>query len=254
VLEKNDVIEGIHQSKFKNNPSGYKALTKIEIEEIRNTPSKPLMPKQESGTRPANALPYELYADGKLNGEKNLFELHLKTGDKIYGNASAGSPFHVYANNNKDPRAYAVKAGDQLSDSWKLTDFENNVYRLMVYGPNGFYREFNGNDNNPNIEIQCNYEMKNGSPSGNIELIINNKSDRSIKVDVADQSYKQKKLQRSIHAGRKENIIHNLNDSRGWYDFTVTLESNTSFMNRYAGRVENGKETITDPLMGSTST
>jgi phospholipase C len=124
----------------------------------------------------------------------------------------------------------------------------------MVYGPNGFYREFNGNNSDPHIEVQCNYEMKNDSPSGNIELMINNKSGRSIKVHITDQSYKQKNLQRSIQNGRKENIIYNLKDTRGWYDFTVTVESITSFMKRYAGRVENGKERITDPVMGNTAT
>jgi phospholipase C len=84
--------------------------------------------------------------------------------------------------------------------------------------------------------------------------MINNKSGRSVKVHITDQSYKQKNLQRSIQNGRKENIIYNLKDTRGWYDFTVTVESITSFMKRYAGRVENGKETITDPVMGNTAT
>lgn len=36
----------------------------------------------------------------------------------------------------------------------------------------------------------------------------------------------------------------------GWYDFTVKQKGNNVFERRYAGRVEIGKPTKTDPFMG----
>jgi phospholipase C len=36
----------------------------------------------------------------------------------------------------------------------------------------------------------------------------------------------------------------------GWYDFTVKQKGNAIFERRYAGRVETGKPTKTDPFMG----
>jgi phospholipase C len=35
----------------------------------------------------------------------------------------------------------------------------------------------------------------------------------------------------------------------GWYDFSVFIEGNTVFEKRYAGHVETGKESKSDPLM-----
>ena len=35
----------------------------------------------------------------------------------------------------------------------------------------------------------------------------------------------------------------------GWYDFTVRVEGVDGFMRRFAGRLENGKEGVSDPAM-----
>ncbi len=249
-LEKDDVIEGIHKSKFRDYPSGYVSISKEEVEQFRNSASMPVMVKQEIGTRPANALPYEIYAEGKMSDDKNSFVMQLEAGNTIFGDITAGSAFHIYTNNNKDPRAYAVKAGDRLADSFKMSDFDNGNYQLKVYGPNGFYREFAGNKNDPNVNVRCNYEMKGGGPTGNIEVTIANSSDRAVKVKITDLSYKRNNLQRSIKNGGKANISLNLKENHGWYDFTVSIDGINPFIKRYAGRVENGKETITDPVMG----
>ncbi len=44
---------------------------------------------------------------------------------------------------------FAVKSADHLSASWPLMEFENNIYHLRVYGPNGFFREFKGSADDP---------------------------------------------------------------------------------------------------------
>ena len=41
-------------------------------------------------------------------------------------------------------RDYAIKAGDQLNDTWKLSESESGQYAVDVYAPNGF-RTFKGN-------------------------------------------------------------------------------------------------------------
>jgi phospholipase C len=250
-LEKDDVIEGIHKAKFRDYPSGYKALSKAEIEQIRTTSLTPLMEKQESGTRPANALPYELYVEARLSDDKNSLVVQLETGSKIFGNKAAGSAFHIYTNNNKDPRAYAVKAGDRLTDSFKMSDFVDGNYQLTVYGPNGFYREFAGNKNDPSVDVRCSYEIKNGTPTGNVDVTITNNSDRLMKLKITDQSYKRNNHQRSVNSKSKTNILLNLKGSNKWYDFIVGIEGSNTFIRRYAGRVENGTESLTDPAMGN---
>ena len=44
------------------------------------------------------------------------------------------------------------------------------------------------------------------------------------------------------------NIPMDLEKSHHWYDFTVKTEK--SFSQRFAGRVETGKQGISDPAMG----
>nr|WP_232316895.1 phospholipase domain-containing protein [Candidatus Burkholderia verschuerenii] len=39
-------------------------------------------------------------------------------------------------------------------------------------------------------------------------------------------------------------------DSGNWYDFTVTANTASSFRRRFAGRIENGRDLVSDPAMG----
>jgi len=41
-----------------------------------------------------------------------------------------------------------------------------------------------------------------------------------------------------------------LERTRGWYDLVVTVEGDSAFEYRYAGHIENGKASISDPGMG----
>jgi phospholipase C len=48
----------------------------------------------------------------------------------------------------------------------------------------------------------------------------------------------------------EETIIINLLKSGGWYDFTLRIPGNKSFEKRYAGHVETGSDSKSDPAMG----
>ena len=41
-----------------------------------------------------------------------------------------------------------------------------------------------------------------------------------------------------------------LDRTHGWYDLTVTARDDDGFEHRYAGHLENGRDSITDPAMG----
>ncbi len=154
---KRDLFLGqIQQAENKPIPANYKKLSPNEIEQARKSPSaSPWLPKQEPGTRPSCALPYELAVDGALRKDRASFVLTLAAGDKLFGSRSAGAPFHAYARTKSGwSRSYAVKPGDKISDDWLLSDFEKGVYQIRVHGPNGFYREFRGDANDPRIEIK----------------------------------------------------------------------------------------------------
>lgn len=250
-LERNEFIEGVHKARFRKDPSGYKALSNEDIAAVnKDIYSSPLMPRQEKGTRVSNALPYQLYADGALSADKQSFVVQFAARNEIFGSKAAGSPFMVYTFNQLSPRAYAVKAGDTLKDTWLLEDFDQQRYHIAVHGPNGFLREFTGNSKDPQLSIMCDYEAAKKSLTGNIVLKVKNESPTSITLTLHDHAYGSKDIVRTIGAKSDSTLIVNLSGNHNWYDFSIHTKGHEHFMTRYAGRVETGKPTLTDPAIG----
>jgi phospholipase C len=249
-VEHDPFVESIHKAQFKGLPSGFHALTSAEIEQANRTPASSVLPRQEKGTRTARPLPYELYVDGKVAANKS-FEIRFEARKDIFGESSAGSPFHVYCYGASfSNRAYAVSAGDALTDTWTTEAFDKDQYHFKVHGPNGFFREFKGSINEQEVEVLCSYEK---SPkkklTGNIEFTIINRSSKAVSVVITDNAYKQSAQTKKIPAGDEIKVRVDLTKTFGWYDSSVTIEGNTRFENRFAGRVETGSEGITDPGM-----
>jgi phospholipase C len=240
-VDKVPFIESIHKAQFKNAPAGYKQLTAADIAAVNQDPaSATFMAKQEEGIRPASALPYELSVNGRLSGK--VFKIDFAAGNTIFGKKAAGAPFNVYAPGKYTSRkgemeavrtwSYAVSAGDQIADEWPLAQFENGEYHLRAYGPNGFFREFKGNSNDPDIVLAFH----------NMELTYS--GDET--VEITDNAYKSGN--HTLKGTSK--ITLDLSSSFGWYDFTVKVKGFKEFEQRFAGRVETGKTSFSDPLMG----
>lgn len=258
LLEKTDFIEKIYSSKFRELPDNYKKLTAEEISLINKNPAaSAYFPKQEKGVRPACPLPYELYVNGSR--QQNSFSISFSASDQSFGKKSAGSPFTVYAMNPYQQEVlrswdYTVAAGDTLQDEWLLNNFPEGKYHLRVYGPNGFFREFSGDDKNPLLTVSCSYEKDKLSPlklSGNIIVTISNHGKQTQDVEIRDISYKTGNKILKVKANSKASLILDLTKSYNWYDFSIVIAGNTLFMERFAGKVENGTITKTDPLMGN---
>jgi phospholipase C len=263
-VERDEFLESIHSAQFKNLPSNYKKLSAAEIEKINVYPYDAAeLPSQEKGTRSASPLPYELFVNGQLSADKKSFEINFKAGNETWGKRSAGAPFNVYApgvflNESVKTWSYAVSPGDTLKDSWSLKDFKNDQYHLRVYGPNGFYREFMGNEKDPQLDLLINYERGKGKSNkeltGNIVLSILNKENKPVTVEIIDNSYKtgNKSLSLASSANGKASgtIQLNLEKNHAWYDFSIRIKGFPLFEKRYAGRVETGHPGKTDPLMG----
>jgi phospholipase C len=272
-LKKDAFMESVYNAKFKKLPNDFKALNPEEIRLFRNNPyDSQYMPQQEKGIRPSNGLFYHLQAEGKLNTEKKSFDIRFESDSKIFGKKTLGSPFNVYApgkylqhENQSDAFrelrtwAFAVKSSDHVEYSWPLQSFENNIYYLRVYGPNGFFREFRGTAGDPTLEVFCNYlvggtdQMK---PTGNINLNFRNGGQTPLTISITDNAYKtgslKKILQPSADHAIDNNVSLDLSKQFGWYDFTVAIEGNEAYRRRYAGRVETGLSSFSDPFMGRT--
>ena len=269
-LDRKPFIEKIYNAKFKKDPLNFRQLSKEEIDQTNKDPfSTSILPRQEKGTKPACALPYQLYADGKLSGDKKNFELTFSAKNEIFGIQSAGAPFNLYfpkkfatkegGFENAGSRSYTVAAGSNLIESLPVHSFENDIYQLRVYGPNGFFREYSGTVADPDVSIICDYERPDKlikKLSVNIDLkIVSLHPNKSIEIEIKDNAYKNKPIKKTLTKkdfadGDGYSIILNLNKSFGWYDFSVFVKGCNDFKRRYAGHVETGKASFTDPFMG----
>jgi phospholipase C len=270
-LERDEFIESIHKAQFKQLPKNYKKLSKEEIAAInKDRWASPLMPQQEKGIRNACALPYELIADAGLPvGGRWEVSIGLQARNDLFGKQAAGAPFHVYAiglKNKQAPqsRSYAVEPDSIVSDVWPLSDFENGIYHLQVYGPNGFFNEFIGDQNDLlGIDVFYEYERvpkRRDLATGNVLLKLANTifkpadGPRPVEFEIIDNAYKAP-VQKISLPSNYQIIKHqyfpiDTAKSFGWYDFSVKIKGNPVFERRYAGRVETGKPGKTDPFMG----
>jgi len=260
ALDKNSFLRNIQNSKFKDIPHTYKSLSEQEIELINTDPKQsPYFPQQEKGVKPANAIPYELYVDGVFDQQRNSFSIIFQAQDNVFKAKSAGSPFLVYAMNAYDGETwktweYAVAAGDKLSDSWALSKFEHRGYHFRVYGPNGFYREFKGTAENSGLTLSCRYEFAakmEAQPTGNLVFVVKNTAPAAKELLIEDLGYNKPTVSRVIPANATIDIVLPLKDSFSWYDFQLQIKGNTAWSERFAGHVETGEVSKTDPLMGA---
>jgi len=264
-LDRDKFVESIQRAKSKEIPSNYAKLTPQQIAAYNENPLKvPNTSRQEPGIRPACALPYEMYCEGDLNLEHKTFNIAMRAGNAVHGARSAGAPFNVYLRNTATatgvrPRGpnnqnmvvatYAVKAGDTLQEAVPLQLFAGGKYEVDVHGPNGFYRAFRGDSTPSPIVVRCVYSGTASRLTGNVEARVKNVSDKPVTIVVADVSYKTGTQTKEVAPGQQISIPVQAFVAHGWYDFTVQAKgSNAS--TRYAGRVETGKSSFTDPLMG----
>jgi phospholipase C len=81
-------------------------------------------------------------------------------------------------------------------------------------------------------------------------LLIKNASSQSQTIEITDPSYKAAPVTKTITAGKATSVVVDLGKNKNWYDLIVRVKGNNNFEQRFAGHVENGQISTTDPLMG----
>jgi len=208
-------------------------------------PAEQSLPTQEPGLRPARALPYELHVHGEadvLSGNVTL---------RFRNRGEAGAAFQVRSGNNSNgPWTYTIGAGQEAADTWNYSGSNGPEYDLSVWGPNGFLRVFQGTvaASGANVKVESFYHVDGFQPA--IDLIIENRGSSRVHAQVWD-FYSGRTFERQLRPGEAVTERWRLDDSFGWYDLTVTVDSDASFVRRLAGHVENGRDSISDPAIGT---
>ena len=223
-------------------------LLLAELEYLGQTTSGPVplppedqqrLPEQTYGLRRARPLPYQLEvlaAVDAASGEPQL---------RFINTGSAAAVFHVYDRLRLEriPRRYTVAAGASLADRWPVAA-DTRQYDLWVLGPNGFHRLFRGSAGSERIETELLVERA----SRTLRLRIRNAGSTAAAVLVSAAAYRvDGPWARTVAAGDAQELSWSLAPSEGWYDFT--LSGPDGFTRRFAGHLEDGQASTSDPAM-----
>lgn len=253
MLKRDAFLKPIHQAQFKAVPGNFRSLTKTEMEKAKTDwTSLSLFPEQEKGMSVSCALPYELSVEGRAHSE-DRFELKLHAGNQRFGARSSGAPFTVYGHPD-GIRSYAVSAGDTLVDHFDFSKAEGKKYALKVYGPNGFYRSFEGGKTGPDIQFWIGETISSGKkPKAELTLLAKLNTNEPLEISVEHNAYNYGKMVKRLNPSDSGHVVEvmklSLDESFSWYDFSVKVKGVPGFVQNFAGRVETGQSSMSDPQM-----
>ena len=193
-------------------------------------------PRQEPGQRPARALPYDFDVAAKAGPDGLMISL-ANTG-------RAGAAFNLYARGGGEPRFYTVEAGKALTD---IVPMDGGAYDLALHGPNGFLRAFRGQATSAGPDAFARFDAR----TGKLLITLRNDGARPVGLEIAHNAYRQAppRLVR-LAPGAQAAETYDLKDSANWYDLVVTCVEAPSFRRRMAGHGEDGRPSLSDPLLG----
>ncbi|WP_257667973.1 phosphocholine-specific phospholipase C [Parapedobacter tibetensis] len=252
-VDRNTDVARIYSAKTKRLPGNYRLLQPDELDRMaQNIHDASLLPQQEPGTKPACALPYDVSLTFRVDHKLQRLSILFGLDGKLPKTKQIGMPFRVhcpvaYGDDVQIGRTwdFAVKQGEQLQYHWPLVDFENGRFQLEVHGPNGLYGMVTGDRDMPGFEATATGDIT----SGDIELSF--MGSENYKLHIKDLVYGNPPEMLKIKGkGRQTGLTFPCR--HGWYDVGITIEDVSAFDLRFAGHVETGSVSITDPLMGKT--
>jgi phospholipase C len=210
------------------------------------TPTSLVAPVQDSGVRPARALPYDLQVQASVAG--NSVSLRFEN------NGDAGAVFHVYNRLAlaEAPRRYTVEAGKQLSGSWSVAT--GAAYDLWVLGPNGFHRHLTGTMPASTSAV-ARPDLTLASDRVNDDLLVTLRNDGNTACTFVLQMLRYGSASQEVNVpARSSHALRlSLRDAHNWYDYSLKVKGLSGWSRRFAGHLENGAPSISDPAMGGTA-
>ncbi len=195
--------------------------------------------------RYSRALPYELHTNAGI--EDGIVTL-------TFGNPGRqGAVFHVYdkAHLDRIPRRYTVEAHKSLDDTWDTRAGDSGGsggYDLEVFGPNGFLRTFVGNALRPaELDVRLVYDAARRA----VSLSVRNTGTTPVSVTVTANAYRARgPWTMKVASGKTVERQWPVAQNGNWYDLTAT-EAGSGYQRRFAGRLETGKDGVSDPAMAT---
>ncbi|MGR3874695.1 phosphocholine-specific phospholipase C [Streptomyces graminifolii] len=215
-------------------------------------PTNNALPVQETGTRPARALPYQ--PNGYLD------HLEFGTGGKILawfamanqgGAAKSAAHLSIHPNAYRDttPWQYTVDPGGTASDYFNIgTGYGSGKYDITMVGPNRFLRRFQGDATKAgkSVEVSTRYAVEPGTGKLAIYFRMTNSAATPVKFTITSNHYRgDGPWTYTVAAGAStEDFFNAVAYQGGWYDFTVTVDSDATWSRRFTGHLESGAASV----------
>lgn len=250
-VDRNSYVERILSARNKNLPHGFVQYNAADLQQRTAWNDLPNFPKQERGVKKACGLPYHVNANIKVEAKE--VHLYFAIEANQLKNKDYLAPIQVYAHQkiqNESGRNWNFSVNEQepISYAWATQELEDGRYNFSVHSFNGFYRNFKGHIADPQVEINCTVLA-----NQMVQLVLKNKSNKALTFFVQDVVYVKTNQTIKLTAQAEQLIELDYADYKGWYDVVITLAEHKSFMYHYAGHIENGGSSITDPYMASFS-
>jgi phospholipase C len=189
------------------------------------------LPRQEPGQRPARPLPYAFEISGRL-AEEGFALVLANTG-------RAGAAFRVSSALGGGPWHFAVEAGKSVTYALP----RNGRYDFSVLGPNGYFRRFAG-DADDLIDIVLQYNAQTGTLDGEI------RNDGAFRTTLQrrDGYDPGTPATVTVESGQTREFRHPIAQNANWYE--LTFETAGGYLRQFAGHVETGAPSMSDPLFG----
>ena len=203
------------------------SLKRPAVTRINGTP-----PRQEPGQRPARALPYDFDVSASIIEEGLML---------------------AFSNIGKSGAHFRVNAKDAAAGPWSFTVDANKAllsvlscverYDYTLHGPNGFFRHFAGRRDG-DLRADFAYDRTHRR----LRIYVENNGERPITVRFRD-AYRNNPLQMLKISPIASGFVQpDIARSANWYD--VSMEGPNDFVRRFAGHIETGAPSMSDPLLG----
>lgn len=195
-------------------------------------PEDQRLPMQESGRRPARALPYQPAVSALLTPQGEI--------DLRLANSGAGSAhFAVYSYAGEFDEALHV---DVRGEHAETVGLKGDTYELSVQGPNRFWFELGGSRKGraAGVDVLSQPMPRNGG----LRLELRNVSAQPVTLQLRALGYAPG-LSREVKVPASGAHTLEWPTDHGWYDVEVTTTQDQTFRRRITGRIENGAPGVT---------
>ncbi|WEO99209.1 phospholipase C, phosphocholine-specific [Streptomyces sp. FXJ1.172] len=215
-------------------------------------PTDNALPAQESGTRPARALPYQ--PGGALDhlefdAAGKILAWFTMTNQGAQALRAAHFSIHPNAYRDTTPFQYTVAPGGTASDFFNIgTGFGGGKYDLSMIGPNRFLRRFQGDATKAgkSAEVSTRYAVEPGTGKLAIYFRMTNSGSSPVTFTITSNHYRgDGPWTYTVAAGASaEDYFNAVAYQNGWYDFTVTVDSDATWSRRFTGHLETGAASV----------